>query len=157
MCCVELMHKKTGVSPCGVLAFVILLIQQLKYLNGYDFMEALNFFIEKFITKNRQERWSSLASGKWDKFASKIDKINEHLNERCVCIKYNIQEEFESIVIKNRLKRGFFFDRYTFNEELSPVLFDHVHDDSILIFPDEEIALLFHHDGWMWYCTLYSK
>lgn len=87
-------------------------MQQLKYLNGYDFMEALNFFIEKFITKNRQERWSSLVSGTWDKFSSKIDKINEHLNECCVCIKYNIQEEFESIVIKNRLKRGYFFDRY---------------------------------------------
>lgn len=117
-------------------------------------MEALIFFIESFIAKNRQEHWLSLASGKWRKFSTKIDKIDNHLNERCDCIKKNIAENFDCMINIKGVKSGFYFDRFSFNELLSPATFDRIHDDSILICPKEKVAFYFHHDGWMWYCSL---
>ncbi|WES69443.1 hypothetical protein [Superficieibacter sp. HKU1] len=117
-------------------------------------MEVLIFFIESFIAQNRREHWMSLASGKWVKFYSKIDKIDNHLNERCDCIKKNIVENFERIVETKNIKSGFYFDRFSYNELLSPIAFDKIHEDSILVCPKEKVAFYFHHDGWMWYCSL---
>ncbi|QLV00921.1 hypothetical protein HV284_07440 [Escherichia marmotae] len=63
-------------------------------------MENLIFFIKYFVVKNRQAHWLSLTSGKWDKFPLKIDKIEKHLNERCVLIEKNISEEFSHFIDK---------------------------------------------------------
>lgn len=115
-------------------------------------MENLIFFIKYFVVKNRQAHWLSLTSGKWDKFPLKIDKIEKHLNERCVLIEKNISEEFSHFIDKKNIRHGFYFDRYLCNERLSPVTFEQIHDDSILVCPDSKVAFYFHHDGWMWYC-----
>ncbi len=63
-------------------------------------MENLIFFIKHFIVKNRQAHWLSLTSGKWDKFSAKIDKIEKHLNERCILIENNVSEEFVNLINK---------------------------------------------------------
>ncbi|EMD6373083.1 TPA: hypothetical protein ACYSAQ_000303 [Morganella morganii] len=117
-------------------------------------MENLKFFIENFIAKNRQEHWLSLVSGKWEKFASKIDRIERHLNEKCIFIDSNIPKEFHAIISKKNIKHGFYFDRYFFNQRLSPVIFEEIHDDSILVCTENKIAFYFHHEGWMWYCCV---
>ncbi|EDN7242986.1 hypothetical protein GJ200_19660 [Salmonella enterica subsp. enterica] len=117
-------------------------------------MENLIFFIEKFIVKNRQAHWLSLSSGKWEKFSSKIDKMGKHLNERCILIEKNVSKEFGALIDKKNIRHGFYFDRYLCNERFSPVTFEQMHDDSILVCPDTNVAFYFHHEGWMWYCCI---
>ncbi|HEB1789516.1 hypothetical protein [Escherichia albertii] len=117
-------------------------------------MENLIFFIKHFIVKNRQAHWLSLTSGKWDKFSAKIDKIEKHLNERCILIENNVSEEFVNLINKKNINHGFYFDRYLYNERFSPVTFEQMHDDSIFVCPDAKVTFYFHHDGWMWYCCI---
>ncbi len=117
-------------------------------------MDHLLFFIENFISKNRQERWVLLSSGAWGKCSSKLDKIADHLNDHCYRFEKNITTEFDNIINNKNIKDGFYFDRFCFDKLLSPITFDDLYEDSILICPKENISFYFHHDGWMWYCCI---
>lgn len=106
-------------------------------------MSPLEFFIENFVAKNRQERWQFLINGKWEKFARKIKELDTHLNNNCIKIENNAYEKFNDIIKEYTIRSGYYYDAYSNELEMSPISLDNIHNDSLLICPQKKIAFFF--------------
>ncbi len=117
-------------------------------------MNHLNFFINNFIKKDKKQRYHFLINGKWQKFANNIKYLDKHLNHHCVRIDNNAFEKFAQIIKHYTIKSGYYYDAYTNGMEISTHCLDNIHDDSLLICSDNNIAFYFHHDNWIWFCQI---
>ncbi|HVE08587.1 MAG TPA: hypothetical protein VNE00_15150 [Paraburkholderia sp.] len=115
-------------------------------------MDDFVYFVEKFIKRERRDRWLGFAAGKWEKFAGKLGELERSLNERCTLVEANAFDVAEKLIVDRKIEKGTYIDYFNKCVLMSPLDLDNVSDDSLLICRDKKIAFYFHHEGWIWIC-----
>lgn len=115
-------------------------------------MKDIIYFIQNFISKNRQSRWLYLTERKWEKFATELNTLEKHLNEKCILIEKNATETFATIVKEENCTKGTYIDTdgiHFINLNNNDII---SYNNSILVCSDQKMAFFFHHEGWIWIC-----
>jgi hypothetical protein len=115
-------------------------------------MDDFIYFVEKFIKRERQERWLGFAAGKWEKLAGKLGELERSLNERCTLVEKNALDVASKLIADEKIGKGVYIDKYNKHLLMMPINLGNVADDSLLVCRDKKVAFYFHHEGWVWIC-----
>ena len=115
-------------------------------------MDDSIYFVEKYIKKERRDRWLGFANGRWEKLAGKLGELERSLNEKCTLVESNAFDVARKLIADREIDNGVYMDCFNNGTLMQPINLDNVYDDSLLICRGKKVAFYFHHEGWIWIC-----
>ncbi|GAB2869670.1 hypothetical protein GCM10027093_01730 [Paraburkholderia jirisanensis] len=115
-------------------------------------MNEFIYFIDKFVKRERQNRWRGFAGGKWEQLAEKLGDLERSLNEQCTLVESNAFSTAAKILAERKIHRGIYIDYFNSSRLMDPIDLGKISDDSLLICQDKKLAFYFHHENWVWIC-----
>ena len=124
-------------------------------------VEQFSLFVQWFIDKQHKERWLYLSEKGMDKVYKNSNQLEKHLDERyCYLVEKNAMQLVLGLLDQYKLDEGFYISFHDYDpsrrikrREWSAI----VSVEYIIIYPNDNLAFYFHHEGWIWVCDRKSN
>ena len=119
-------------------------------------MEQFSLFVKMFVEKQHRERWLYLSEKNMDKFYRNIHKLENYFDKRyCYIDETNDMQFISELLDKYKLDEGFYIscNDYDISRNIKRNEWNTILSvEYIIIYPNDNFALYFHHDGRIWVC-----